>query len=168
MTDDRNSSAFDSLAYRRALGGFGTGVALVAAWDKAGNAHGMIVNSLTSVSLSPPIMLWCLANSSKAFRVFTECPAFSMNILRSGDQAVAQQFSRSGDRIIPPDQICTMETGAPVLSAAVASLDCRMRLRQPMGDHEVIYGDVVAYRADPGVDALGFFRGQYVTLKSGD
>ena len=61
-----------------------------------------------------------------------------------------------------------METGAPVLAAAVASLDCRMRLRQPMGDHEVIYGDVVAYRADPGVDALGFFRGQYVTLKSGD
>jgi 3-hydroxy-9,10-secoandrosta-1,3,5(10)-triene-9,17-dione monooxygenase reductase component len=90
-----------------------------------------------------------------------------MNILRSGDEAVAHQFSRRGDRIIPPDQVCTMETGAPVLAAAVASLDCRMRLRQPMGDHEVIYGDVVAYRGDPGVDALGFFRGQYVTLKSG-
>jgi len=37
-----------------------------------------------------------------------------------------------------------------------------------MGDHEVIYGDVVAYRAEHGVDALGFFRGQYVTLKSGE
>ena len=167
MTEDSASSPFDSHAYRRALGGFGTGVALVAAHDRDGRAHGLIVNSLTSVSLHPPIMLWCLANSSAAFDVFTHAPAFSMNILRSGDEAVAHQFSRRGDRIIPPDQVCTMETGAPVLTAAVASLDCRMRLRQPMGDHEVIYGDVVAYRGDPGVDALGFFRGQYVTLKSG-
>jgi flavin reductase (DIM6/NTAB) family NADH-FMN oxidoreductase RutF len=160
--------AFDPAAYRRALGGFGTGVALVAARDAEGRAHGMVINSLTSVSLDPPIMLWCLANTSGAFHVFTSATSFSLNILRSEDHAVAQQFSRRGDRIIPPEQTCTMETGAPCLSAAVASLDCRMRLRQPMGDHEVIYGDVVSYRAEPGVDALGFFRGKFVTLKSGD
>ena len=62
-------SDFDARAYRSALGGFGTGVALVAARDAAGNAHGMIINSLTSVSLHPPIMLWCLAHSSAAFSV---------------------------------------------------------------------------------------------------
>jgi flavin reductase (DIM6/NTAB) family NADH-FMN oxidoreductase RutF len=167
MADDPDPDQdFDPSAYRRALGGFGTGVALVAAYDAQGRAHGMIINSLTSVSLHPPIMLWCLANSSNAFHVFTNAPAFSLNILRSGDEAVAQQFSRKGDRIIPPEQLCSMDSGAPCLSAAVASLDCRMRLRQPMGDHEVIYGDVVAYRGDHGVDALGFFRGRYVTLKS--
>src|SRR6185295_4872279 len=168
MSDRLEIEVFDQLAYRRALGGFGTGVALVAADDAQGRSHGMIINSLTSVSLDPPIMLWCLANASNAFNVFTSCPAFSINILRSGDEAVAQQFSRKGDRILTPDQICRMVTGAPVLAAAVASLDCRMRLRQPMGDHEVIYGDVVAYRGDAGVDALGFFRGRFVTLKSGD
>lgn len=162
-------AGFDPGDYRRALGGFGTGVALVAAHDANGIAHGMIINSLTSVSLHPPIMLWCLANTSAAFKVFSEAPAFSLNILRSDDHGVAQQFSRRGaDRIIPPDQVCTMETGAPALVAAVASLDCRLRLRQPMGDHEVIYGDVIAYRADAGVDALGFFRGRFVTLKSED
>jgi flavin reductase (DIM6/NTAB) family NADH-FMN oxidoreductase RutF len=161
-----NSGAFDPLAFRRALGGYGTGVALVAAHDAEGQAHGMIINSLTSVSLNPPIMLWCLGNSSNAFPVFTNAAAFSLNILRSDDHEVAQRFSRKGDRIIPPDQVCTMETGAPVLKAAVASLDCRTRLRQPMGDHEVIYGDVVTYRVDHGVDALGFFRGRFMTLKS--
>ena len=160
---------FDAGDYRRALGGFGTGVALVAAHDANGVAHGMIINSLTSVSLHPPIMLWCLANASAAFGVFTQATAFSLNILRSDDHSVAQQFSRrGGDRIIPPEQYCAMDTGAPVLSSALASLDCRMRLRQPMGDHEVIYGDVIAYRADPGVDALGFFRGRFVTLRSED
>ncbi len=168
MSGNADNDAFDAKAYRRALGGFGTGVALIAADDAQGRSHGMIINSLTSVSLHPPIVLWCLANTSNAFAVFTDCTAFSVNILRSEDEAVAQQFSRKGDRILPPDQICRMETGAPVLGAALASLDCRMRLRQPMGDHEVIYGDVVAYRAEHGVDALGFFRGQYVTLKSGE
>lgn len=168
MTEPDNPSQFDPKAYRSALGGFGTGVALVAAHDANGQAHGLIINSLTSVSLDPPIMLWCLANTSNAFSVFTNAPAFSLNILRSDDHDVAHRFSRRGDRIIPPEQICTMETGAPVLAEAVASLDCRMRLRQPMGDHEVIYGDVVAYRADAGVDALGFFRGRFVTLKLDD
>ena len=168
MSDPDSPSEFDAKAYRSALGGFGTGVALVAARDEAGNAHGLIINSMTSVSLHPPIMLWCLANTSAAFRVFTEASAFSLNILRSHDAEVAQRFSRRGDRVIPAEQICTMETGAPVLTAAVASLDCRLRLRQPMGDHEVIYGDVIAYRADPGVDALGFFRGRFVTLSSGE
>lgn len=100
-------------------------------------------------------MLWCLANTSNAFRVFTQCEAFSLNILRSDDHDVAQRFSCRGDRIIPPEQVCTMDTGAPVLTEALASLDCRMRLRQPMGDHEVIYGDVISYRAQHGADALG-------------
>lgn len=161
------SGDFDPKAYRSALGGFGTGVALVAARDAEGRAHGMIINSLTSVSLNPPIMLWCLANASNAFNVFTQAPAFSLNILRSDDHEVAQRFSKRGDRIIPPEQVCTMDTGAPVLLEAIASLDCRMRLRQPMGDHEVIYGDVVNYRAQHGADALGFFRGRFVKLTSG-
>ncbi len=122
MSEPETPSSFDPKAYRSALGGFGTGVALVAAHDAEGRAHGMIINSLTSVSLHPPIMLWCLANSSNAFGVFTNCPAFSLNILRSDDHGVAQRFSRRGDRIIPPEQVCTMETGAPVLAEAVASL----------------------------------------------
>ena len=168
MTDEDGSDVFfDQIAYRRALGGFGTGVALVAADDSQGRSHGLIVNSLTSVSLDPPIILWCLANTCAAFQVFTDCPAFSVNILRAGEEDLVRAFSRKGDRILSPDQMGRMETGAPVLSTAVASLDCRMRRRQREGDHEVIFGDVVAYRAEHGVDALGFFRGQFVTLKTG-
>ncbi len=167
MSDPSGTDSFDPQAYRKALGGFGTGVALVAAFDRTGRAHGMIINSLTSVSLHPPIVLWCLANASQAFGVFTSCDSFSLNILSAADEALVQQFSRKGDRIIPPEQFCTVETGAPVLAAAVASLDCRLRERLPMGDHEVIFGDVAAYKADALVDALGFFRGRFVTLTAG-
>lgn len=168
MSEPADQPEFDSKAYRKALGGFGTGVALVAAHDAQGRAHGMIINSLTSVSLNPPIVLWCLANASQAFEVFTTCPSFSINILGAGDEALVQQFSKKGDRIIPPEQYCTVETGAPVLAAAVATLDCRIRDRIQMGDHEVIFGDVAAYKADADIDALGFFRGRFVKLRTGE
>lgn len=162
-----NDIAFDELAYRRALGGFGTGVVLIAAHDALGRAHGVIVNSLTSVSLAPPVILWCLGGGCAAFEVFTSCRSFSVNILGAGDEALARQFSRRGERLLPADRLTEMETGAPVLSGALASLDCRMRSRAPVGDHEVIYGDVAAFRAMGAGDALGYFRGGYVTLASG-
>lgn len=165
--DTGEEGGFDPLAYRRALGGFGTGVALVAAYDAQGRAHGLIINSLTSVSLHPPIVLWCLANACAAFSVFTQAETFSLNILQSADEKLARQFSAKGDRIIPPEQIVTLATGAPVLGEAVASLDCRLRQRLEMGDHEVIFGDVAAHRGNASVDALGYFRGRYVTLTSG-
>lgn len=162
------SGAFDPLAYRRALGGFGTGVALVAAYDAQGRAHGLVVNSLTSVSLHPPILLWCLAETSSVFEVFTTCPAFSVNILRAGEELRALQFSRKGDRILPSEEVIELESGAPVLAHAAASLDCRMREHRQVGDHQVIFGDVAAFRSDADVDALGYFRGRFVTLKAGD
>jgi flavin reductase (DIM6/NTAB) family NADH-FMN oxidoreductase RutF len=162
------AGAFDPVAYRRALGGFGTGVALVAAYDATGRAHGLVVNSLTSVSLHPPILLWCLAEASSVFHVFTNCAAFSVNILRAGEESRARQYSRRGDRILPPEEVIEMLSGAPVLANAAASLDCHMREHRQVGDHQVIFGDVAAFRSDPSVDALGYFRGQFVTLKAGD
>ena len=168
MTDIGAEAGFDELAYRRALGGFGTGVALVAAEDDAGQAHGLIINSLTSVSLHPPIILWCLLDTCAAFRVFTDCRCFSINILGAQDEALARQYSVRGDRSIPSDHLVRMKTGAPVLAAAVASLDCRVRNHDRVGDHEVIYGDVAAYRSAPAGDALGYFRGRYVKLSLGD
>lgn len=164
MTTDAPDNAFNSTAYRKTLGGFGTGVALAAAYDAQGRAHGLIVNSLTSVSLDPPIVLWCLASASSAFEVYTQCRAFSLNILAADFEDHVPRFSARGDRIIPDELVETLSTGAPVLAGAVAVLDCNLRSRQREGDHEVIFGDVAAYRSAPQSDALGFFRGRYFTL----
>lgn len=155
----------EEVAYRRALGGFGTGVVLVAAEDAAGRAHGLIVNSFTSVSLKPPIVLWCLANTCKVFDVYAQAPAFSLNFLSVEDEARARQFSNRGsDRILDPGHLERMETGAPVLATALASFDCRVWKRETVGDHEVIYGEVAAWRATGAGDALGYYRGKFVKL----
>lgn len=167
MPDIPDAEEFDLLDYRRALGGFGTGVALVAARDADGRAHGLIINSFTSVSLKPPVVLWCLNDSCAAFEVFAHSEAFTVNILDSRGEDLARQFSRRGDRIIPEGQIRSMSTGAPAIADAVTSLDCRMRQRLRVGDHEVIFGDVAAYSAEPEGDALGYFRGRFVRLSAG-
>ena len=120
----------------RTGGALMVGVALVAADDAKGRSHGLIINSLTSVSLHPPIMLWCLANTSRAFEVFTKAQAFSVNILRSGDEDVAKEFSRRGDRILTEDQVIRMETGAPVLKDAVASLEAALKLVRAQKEKE--------------------------------
>ena len=164
MSPGAADNAFNSTAYRQTLGGFGTGVALAAAFDRQGRAHGLIVNSLTSVSLDPPIVLWCLASASSAFEVYTQCDAFSLNILGVDFEDHVPRFSARGDRIIPDELIETLSTGAPVLTGAVAVLDCTLRSRQQEGDHEVIFGDVAAFRSAPEADALGFFRGRFFTL----
>lgn len=161
--------AEEEVAYRKALGGFGTGVVLVAAEDAEGRAHGLIVNSFTSVSLTPPIVLWCLANTCKVFDVYLRAPAFSLNFLSVEDEARARQFSSRGvDRILDPAHLERMETGAPVLATAMASFDCRVRKSEPVGDHEVIYGDVAAWRATGAGDALGYYRGRFVKLSHGE
>ena len=168
MSSDAINTTFDSTTYRKTLGGFGTGVALAAAYDTSGRAHGMIINSLTSVSLDPPIVLWCLAGASGAYDVYTKCDAFSLNILGIDFEDHIARFSARGDRIIPEEFVDQLTTGAPILKGAVVNLDCTLRSRQTMGDHEVIFGDVVAYRSAPDLDALGFFRGKYFTLASDD
>lgn len=165
---ESNMQIFDSQAFRKALGGFGTGIALIAARDRDGRAHGMIVNSLTSVSLAPPIILWCLATKSGAFSIYTECDAFSVNILAADAEGHVKRYSQPGDRVLPPEEVIEMSTGAPVLASAVASLDCRMRSSQSEGDHQVIFGDVAAFRSRPDADAIGFFRGQFLTFSSGE
>lgn len=71
-----NQSGFDSRAYRDALGCFGTGVCLVAADDANGKPRAITVNSFSSVSLHPPIILWSIDSQSDRYNLFTESELF--------------------------------------------------------------------------------------------
>lgn len=150
-------------AYRKALGAFTTGVVLALAPDEEGRAHGLIVNSFTSVSLDPPIILWCIGKASSAHRLYTRAPLFSLSILASDQEAAARRFSRSGDRIAPPEMLALSPEGVPLLSGAAASFACRRRAVEEMGDHDVIFGEVASFTAAEGGGAtLGYHRGRYI------
>ncbi len=148
----------DARAYRRTLGCFATGVCLITVADREGPAA-ITVNSFTSVSLHPRLILWCLDAGSDRYRLFAEAEAFGVNILAADQQAVSARFATPGACRVEADVI-EMWGAAPVLRHGLARLSCTVARRDVMGDHLVIVGAVERFDAEPGA-GLTYFRGRY-------
>ena len=149
----------DDKAYRRALGAFATGVAVVAARTPAG-VSGITINSFTSVSLSPKIVLWCLDDRSDRYAVFAEAKVWGLSILAPSQQDIASRLARQGGHALEPGDTIDGPEGAPWLPGALAHLACRTRETHTMGDHLVIAGEVIGFDLRDG-DGLTYFRGRY-------
>jgi flavin reductase (DIM6/NTAB) family NADH-FMN oxidoreductase RutF len=151
---------FDPKDYRKALGSFATGVTIVTCLDGAGQAHGLTVNSFTSVSLDPPLVLWCLGNKSDSYDLFAKTPHYAINILRADQGDLAMRFSGKGDQKLAIGEYSVLKTGAPCLVGAIATFDCAVSQAVPAGDHLILLGETLAY-ATSGESGLSYFRGQF-------
>lgn len=158
MSDPREQH----LIYRRALGCFATGVTIVSADGEEG-AVGLTVNSFTSVSLTPRLVLWCLDERSERGAAFLAAPRFGVSVLSAEQQALSMRFAEPGGGRL--DSVDSERTpgGAPLLRGALARFDCRTVERRRLGDHHVIVGEVEAFDAREGA-ALTYFRGGYGRL----
>lgn len=154
----------DERAYRRALGGFPTGVVLIAT-DTAKGPAGIVVNSFTSVSLTPRLVLWCLGDASDRFGHFADAEAWSVNVLAAAQEAISARVARPGAWEIADLPLRRMGE-APALDGALVTLACTTAERRPMGDHLVIVGEVSAWETAEG-SALTYFRGGYGRTKAG-
>jgi 3-hydroxy-9,10-secoandrosta-1,3,5(10)-triene-9,17-dione monooxygenase reductase component len=141
------------------MGAFATGVAVISAARAGGRMSGLTANSLTSVSLTPPLLLWCLGQVCERYELFATADVWGVTILGGADEALARRFSRLHTETIEPAESDTL-VGAPVLRAGVAHFACRTRERHEGGDHLIIVGEVIGFRTEPGA-ALTFYRGQY-------
>lgn len=146
-------------SYRRALGSFATGVTVVTAQDAQGPL-GLTVNSFTSVSLEPRLVLWCLDDVCDRRHVFHDAERFAINVLAAGDREHSVRFSKGAGRLKPAETEYGA-SGAPLLKGALARLECETRERIQMGDHLVIVGEVTAFESQDG-EGLVFFRGEYL------
>lgn len=147
------------LGYRRAMSAFITGVTVVSAARQGGAMSGITVNSLTSVSLKPRLLLWCLGDQSERYDVFAEAERWGVTVLGAEEEALAHRFARAELETIQPEE-AEMFAGAPVLRAGLAHLSCRTHDKRVAGDHLIIIGEVEEFRVKPGA-ALTFFRGLY-------
>ena len=158
-----HSDRFDRRAFRQILGQFPTGVTIVATQDADGVPVGVTVNSFTSVSLDPPLVLFCLARTARSYARFAESSCFSVNILGCGQRALSDRFASS-----PFDWsevgAAHWATGAPILSEALAALDCHVEARYDGGDHEIIVGRVVALGTIRDGKPLVYHRGAFAEL----
>lgn len=145
-------------AFRAALGLFTTGVAVVTTSTPRGPLA-MTVNSFTSVSLDPPLILWCPAKVSARHDAFVTASHFSIHLLCDDQIAIARRFARQGEDFSDID-FHTDAHEVPVIEACLARFDCTTENVIEGGDHSIQIGRVLRVTTHPGVP-LTFQAGRF-------
>jgi flavin reductase (DIM6/NTAB) family NADH-FMN oxidoreductase RutF len=162
------ASTVDVRAFRRAMGSFPTGVTVVTVASGDGSLHGMTVNSFSSVSLDPTLVLVCLNETSRSVGLIECAGAFVVNVLSAGQQDISRWFANpyrpAGSTMFDGVPFEPGVTGCPVLVDATASFDCRLRQSHRAGDHLILLGEVVALVHRPQLEPLIFHAGSYKSL----
>jgi 3-hydroxy-9,10-secoandrosta-1,3,5(10)-triene-9,17-dione monooxygenase reductase component len=154
----------DPFCFRDALGRFATGVAFVTAAPD-GQPAGLIVNSLTSVSLQPPLVSFCPARSSLTWSRLRRTGRFGVNVLgRRHEPFVARATPPGADRFAGLDWELG-HSGVPLLTDALANLECEIVAEHPTGDHWIVVGRVAHLRTSPSNDPLVFFASAFRTIQ---
>jgi 3-hydroxy-9,10-secoandrosta-1,3,5(10)-triene-9,17-dione monooxygenase reductase component len=152
----------DQVTLRSALGCFPTGVAAVCARNGSGEPVGLAANSFTSVSLEPPLVLFCIATTSSTWVQLQQSPTFAISILAAHHEPVCRQLSMKG-----VDRFADLEwgdapSGSPIIGGAVAWFDCTTAQRHLAGDHEIVVGEVTTFgTSDEGLQPLVFHRSKF-------
>jgi 3-hydroxy-9,10-secoandrosta-1,3,5(10)-triene-9,17-dione monooxygenase reductase component len=158
------AAAPDARSFRDAVGRFATGVAFVTAAPD-GEPAGLIVNSLTSVSLEPPLLSFCPARSSLTWSRMRRTRRFGVNLLGRRHERFARRATPAGaDRFAGLDWELE-RGGVPLLTDALASLTCEIVAEHPTGDHWIVVGQVHNMRISSIKDPLVFFAGAFEALQ---
>ena len=124
---------------------------------------GVTVNSFTSLSLTPPLVLFCLGKGGRALAQLRRAEAFAINVLADDQRDLASRFA--GD----PEAwrglaTTTWRTGAPIIEGSVAMLDCIRHAEHDGGDHRILVGRVVAVGIGSDARPLVYYRGGFTRL----
>lgn len=161
----------DSGRFREVMGLFATGVTVLTI-PPAEDPHGITVNSFTSVSLDPPLVLVCLDHDSTAHERLSGQEGYCVNVLATDQRHLGEYFAGMTDGETSPFEVeptHTAVTGAPVFSESLGYLDCTVESAVAAGDHTIYIGRVRAAeslrRGDPA-RPLTYFTGNWGTVDS--
>jgi flavin reductase (DIM6/NTAB) family NADH-FMN oxidoreductase RutF len=160
---EEQDMTIDPGEYRRVLGHFPTGVTVVTGADEAGPA-GMAIGSFASVSLDPPLVMFCPAKSSATWQRIQTTGAFCVNVLGHDQQDVCGVFASKAENKFEGIEWTTERTGAPLLPGAIATIDCSIHAVYDGGDHDIVVGLVQSMNTAEDAPERGpllFFQGGY-------
>ena len=156
--------AVDIMQFRQCLSKFTTGVTVITCSDPEGGKYGMTVNSFSSVSLEPPLILWNIAKDSDSLQAFLDAKLFAINILAAGQKQESSYFAKSENNIFDGIDHLLSDEGVPLLKDTLACLECCTYQIHESGDHYIVVGEVTAFRSEE-VEPLVFYDGGYESLK---
>ena len=160
----RIPSMDESIKFRQCLGKFATGVTVVSCRDADGQPCGITANSFSSVSLDPPLVLWNIAKVSRTLDAYLSAEYFAINVLTREQQPVSMHFARSEPDLFAGVAHAESPRGVPLLRDTLACFECRTTATHDCGDHHIIIGEVIDYRAGAG-EPLLFFAGGYTGIE---
>lgn len=156
--------------FRRVMSHFASGVTIITAWDADKRPTGLTASSFTSVSLHPPLILICVSQKAQSYPAIKAAGRFAVNILSTGQEAVSRRFATTtsgpGDEKFAGLEYRPGPLGLPILTDALAELECTVIHAYPGGDHTIFVAQVDAAdsRGDGGKEPLLYFRGKYSRL----
>jgi len=163
--DSPDDAPFDIATFRRVAGQFVAGITVVTTASDSG-FRGITANSFTTVSLAPPLVLFCLTNTSTFTPLLAQSGVFAVSVLSVKDQFLSDRFANRAPLVDArftgvPHRI--ERSGAPVLSNAIAWFDCRVWADYDGGDHRIIVGEVLALGENEG-EPLAYYRSRYARI----
>jgi len=158
-----SSADFDGRSLRDTVGRFATGVTIITGRSADGQDVGLTANSFTSVSLDPPLLLFCLAETAQSHDAFGEGSHFAVNILSADQQELSNRFAKSGGDKFGGLTTERWDSGVAILPGSLANLECVTHSQVVAGDHVIVIGRVLRLRSGEGAPLL-FHRGGYAQL----
>jgi len=151
--------------FRTVLGRFASGVTIVTS-ATADGLMGMTLQSFSSVSLSPPLVLIVPAKTSRAWPLIRRAGHFTINLLGASQEALSNQFARSGGDKFAGVEWTESEAGDPRLAGAVGWIDCTVHTVHDAGDHLVVLARVETLVEGESAEPLVFYRSGYRALEA--
>lgn len=159
----READAIDVGHFRAVLGRFPTGAVVITGTHRE-TPYGLAVNSFTSVSLDPPLVLFCAGKNSDTWPFIRESGHFAVNFVAGDQESVCRNFARKGVERFSGVRHDPSPSGCPVLEEALAFIDCRIQREDDAGDHVIVIGQVLSLGLQRETPPLVFYRGGFHRL----
>ncbi len=153
-------------AFRDTLGRMPTGVTVITTTAQDGEMHGVTIGSFSSLSLEPPLVLFCLDKDANCRQAFLDSTHFAVNVLAEDQSGLSSTFAtKNAPR--PWDDLdfsIGEASGAPLMAGAVAQIECTTESVHDGGDHDIVIGRAKTLASSETVRPLIFFAGGYRRL----
>jgi len=153
--------------FRAAMSLYPTGVCVISTQVETRPPFGLTVNSLTSLSLEPPLVMWNLQKSSDTYKDWRDADFFAVSMLRADQAHLAKRFALPGQHGFENSELAPGDSACPTLADCLATLECRIHGRYEEGDHVIIIGEVILAASNTDSTPLTFHKGAYGRVDTG-
>jgi cob(II)yrinic acid a,c-diamide reductase len=162
-----SASPVDGSLFRRAMRFHAAAVTILSAGQHGGRT-GLTATSVCSLSDSPPSVIACVNRNASAHELVKDLKAFGVNLLRTNQTELASTFAgqrgAEGELRFSHSKWMSLVTGAPILRAALVSLDCELLAEHTYDTHSIFVGQVRAIHGGETEDPLIYFGGRFRSL----